>query len=97
MTAVQMLLPYLITRYFGLRATSEIYGVSLAANVLAIGTGPLLLSWAFEATGSYTIPMIVAAGATVVAAALIATMGPYRFAVMPEEKNREDPTEALVP
>jgi MFS family permease len=89
LSAVTMLLPYLVTRFFGMRATAEVYGVSLALNVLAIGTGPLLISWLYESTGSYALPTWIAAGATLVSLVLIAGMGPYRYAVVPKKVDED--------
>ncbi len=45
--------PYLLTRYFGLRAFSTLYGFSWTAYAIAGGIGPVLMGRAFDATGSY--------------------------------------------
>jgi predicted MFS family arabinose efflux permease len=45
--------PYLLSRYFGLRAFSTLYGFSFAASALAGAAGPILLGRTFDATGSY--------------------------------------------
>jgi MFS family permease len=92
LSSVTMLLPYLITRYFGLRASGEIFGASLGLNVLSIGTGPLLISLVFDATGSYALPMSLAATATVISLLLIATMGPFRYAVESAPPVAAEPT-----
>ncbi|MGI5132469.1 MFS transporter [Pseudonocardia sp. CA-107938] len=80
-SAVTMLLPYLITRYFGLRASAEVFGVSLGLSVISIGTGPLLISVGFDATGSYALPMSLAVTATVISLLLVSTMGAFRYSV----------------
>jgi MFS family permease len=45
--------PYLVSRYFGLRAFGTLYGVAFAAVAAAGAVGPVLLGRAFDATGSY--------------------------------------------
>jgi MFS family permease len=45
--------PYLLSRYFGLRAFGTLYGIAFAAAAAAGAVGPVLLGRAFDATGSY--------------------------------------------
>jgi cyanate permease len=79
LSTVTMLLPYLVSRYFGLKASSEIYGFSLGFNVVSIGTVTLLISDGFDATGSYTMPMALVVGATALAFLLMATLKPFTY------------------
>lgn len=81
LSTVTMLLPYLVTRYFGLKASAEIFGFSLGLNVVSIGTATLLISDGFDATGSFTVPMALVIGATVVAFLLMATLKPFTYTV----------------
>src|ERR1700685_4037263 len=46
--------PYLLTRYFGLRAFSTLYGVTWTFYAAAGAIGPVILGRAFDLTGSYT-------------------------------------------
>jgi MFS family permease len=46
--------PYLLTRYFGLRAFSTLYGLTWTFYAAAGATGPVILGRAFDTTGSYT-------------------------------------------
>jgi MFS family permease len=46
--------PYLLTRYFGLRAFSTLYGLTWTFYAAAGAIGPVILGRAFDATGSYT-------------------------------------------
>jgi MFS family permease len=46
--------PYLLTRYFGLRAFSTLYGLTWTFYAAAGATGPVILGRAFDMTGSYT-------------------------------------------
>lgn len=45
--------PYLLTRYFGLRAFSTLYGLTWTFYAVAGAIGPVILGRAFDATGSY--------------------------------------------
>lgn len=68
---------YLTSRYFGLKAYSEIFGWMFSAMAIGLATGPLLGSWAHELSGDYQIWLIGAAVASLVAGALLAVLGPY--------------------
>lgn len=61
--------PYLLTRYFGLRAFSTLYGLTWTFYAAAGATGPVILGRAFDATGSYSSLLITLAIALVIAAA----------------------------
>jgi MFS family permease len=61
--------PYLLTRYFGLRAFSTLYGLTWTFYAAAGAIGPVLLGRAFDATGSYSSLLIVLAAALGIAAA----------------------------
>jgi len=61
--------PYLLTRYFGLRAFSTLYGLTWTFYAAAGAIGPVILGRAFDATGSYASLLILLAAALAVAAA----------------------------
>ena len=61
--------PYLLTRYFGLRAFSTLYGLTWTFYAAAGAIGPVILGRAFDATGSYTSLLILLAAALGLAAA----------------------------
>ena len=61
--------PYLLTRYFGLRAFSTLYGVTWTFYAAAGAIGPVILGRAFDATGSYTSLLTLLAAALGLAAA----------------------------
>ena len=46
-------LPYLVTKFFGLKTFGEIYGLVVACNVMGWMAGPVILGFAFDRTGSY--------------------------------------------
>jgi MFS family permease len=72
------ILPYAISRYFGLRAFGEIYGSTFAAVTVGAAIGPLVMGVSFGATGSYSLALISFAVASFTAAGLMLGLGPYR-------------------
>jgi MFS family permease len=60
--------PYLLTRYFGLRAFSTLYGLTWTFYAAAGAIGPVILGRAFDATGSYASLLVTLAAALGVAA-----------------------------
>jgi len=72
------ILPYAISRYFGLRVFGEIYGYTFAAVTLGATVGPLVMGVSFDATGSYSPALISFAVATFTAAGLMIGLGPYQ-------------------
>jgi MFS family permease len=73
------IIPFLTSRYFGLRAFGKIYSWIFAAFILAGAVGPLIMGAGFDKTGSYRSPLIAFFLATLIAAVLMTRMGPYRF------------------
>ena len=63
-------IPYLLSRYFGLRALSTLYGLNWTAWGLAGAAGPVLMGRAFDTTGSYAVVLVGFGAATLAAAAL---------------------------
>jgi len=61
--------PYLLTRYFGLRAFSTLYGVTWTFYAAAGAIGPVILGRAFDVTGSYSSLLVLLAAALGLAAA----------------------------
>lgn len=61
--------PYLLTRYFGLRAFSTLYGLTWTFYAAAGAAGPVILGRAFDSTGSYAFLLTILAGVLSVAAA----------------------------
>jgi len=55
--------PYLLTRYFGLRAFSTLYGFTWTFYAAAGAVGPVILGHAYDATGSYTSLLVILAAA----------------------------------
>lgn len=70
-------IPFLISRYFGMLAMAELYGFAFGAYTLGNATGRSLFGVGFDATGSYDRSL--ASAFAVLALAIIATLrlGPY--------------------
>lgn len=75
--------PYLLTRYFGLRSFSTLYGFTWTAYAIAGAIGPVVMGRAFDLTGSYAVFLSVLASAGLVSAFLMLTMPEYDRAMEP--------------
>ena len=62
--------PYLLTRYFGLRSFSTLYGLTWTFYAAAGAIGPVILGRAYDATGSYSSLLLLLAIGLAAAAAL---------------------------
>ena len=62
--------PYLLTRYFGLRSFSTLYGLTWTFYAAAGAIGPVILGRAFDSTGSYASLLVILAVALSLAAAM---------------------------
>ena len=71
------LMAYLISRYFGLKQFAEIYSFVFSAFTLGGAIGPPLMGFAFEATGSYRLPLGLLIALPLVAMACMTRLGPY--------------------
>jgi MFS family permease len=73
------LMPYMTSRYFGLRSFGEIYGSIFAIFTFAGAVAPLLMAVGFDRTGSYQAPLSFFLVATLTSIVLMTRLGPYRF------------------
>jgi MFS family permease len=69
--------PYLVSRYFGLRSLSTLYGLHWTAWGLAGAVGPRWMGRAFDATGSYDATLVALSFATLGVAALLLSLPAY--------------------
>jgi predicted MFS family arabinose efflux permease len=63
--------PYMLSRYFGLRAFSTLYALTWTAYAIAGAIGPVLMGRVFDLTGSYETLLTQLAIATVAVASLM--------------------------
>jgi MFS family permease len=70
--------PYLLTRYFGLRAFSTLYGLTWTFYAFAAAVGPVVLGRAFDLTGSYSSTLSVFVLMVTLAASLMLLLPRYR-------------------
>ena len=71
--------PYLVSRYFGLRSFSLLYGFAWTASALAAAAGPIVMGLAFDATGSYATLLVRFAVVASAVAALMLLMPRYEM------------------
>jgi MFS family permease len=69
--------PYLLSRYFGLRAFSSLYGLTWTAYAIAGAIGPILMGRAFDVAGSYGTLLPVLAGVIIAVAMLMLFLPRY--------------------
>ena len=82
-------MPYLTSRYFGLRCFGEICGIVFAGFSLAGGLGPYLMGAAYDANRSYALPLVLFCIAVLLAAALMLVLGPYRYDAVRVGRDRQ--------
>ena len=70
-------LSYLISRYFGLRAFSRVYGLLLGAFTGGMSVGPAVMGYSANSTGSYHLALWVVTAATALAIVPVLFLGPY--------------------
>jgi predicted MFS family arabinose efflux permease len=76
--------PYLLTRYFGLRTFSTLYGLTWTAYAIAGATGPILMGKVFDVTNSYSSLLTLLSAVTLAAAILMLFLPAY-----PAQKRQE--------
>jgi len=72
------IIPYLLSKYFGLRSFSTLYGFTWTAYALAAALGPVLMGRAFDAAGSYETFLMQLSVITLASGALMLLMPAYR-------------------
>ncbi len=73
------LLPFMIRRYFGLRAFGALFGAMYAAYALGGVLGPIAYGYTFDSLRTYAPMMLACAGLCIASALAILGMGPYRY------------------
>jgi MFS family permease len=84
------IMAYLISRYFGLRCFGAIYGFIFSCFGLSAGLGAYFMGAAFDATGSYALPLTLFSIATLVGTALMLRLGPYQYQKLLPKGQRQE-------
>jgi predicted MFS family arabinose efflux permease len=87
------IMAYLTSRYFGLRSFGAIYGFVFAGFALAQGSGAYLMGAAFDVARSYDFALTFFGIVTLIGAALMLRLGPYRY----QKSTRDELGPALQP
>ncbi len=88
------IVPYFVSRYFGVRSFGQIYGYLFAIFMIGVGVGPSLLGFSFDRWHSYAPMFIIFEFALLLACIIFVLLGPYQFP--PEEQTgRYNGVEAL--
>jgi MFS family permease len=74
-------LPFLLSRYFGLKEFGAISGIAYAGTLLFGALAPLYLNGMFDLAGRYDIAVYTIVGILIYSGAAILTFGPYKFAI----------------
>jgi MFS family permease len=69
--------PYLLSRYFGLKSFSTLYGFTWTAYAIAGAVGPIVMGRAFDVSGSYSTLLVQLGVATLVAGLLFLFLPRY--------------------
>jgi MFS family permease len=83
------MMPFIVSRYFGVRAFGSLAGFLFMAASLANAAGMLLMGWCFQLTHSYTTMLYAFEAMLVVALLLFSTLGPYRYPAPKRKAARE--------
>jgi MFS family permease len=83
------LIPYMLRRYFGLRAFSTLYGLVYTFFAVAGAVAPLIVGHIYDATGSYTGILNIFCAATLIGAFAMFALPAYRYV-----RQASEPAEA---
>ena len=72
-------IPFLITRYFGLKNFGLIYGINISTFSIGTGAGPAIMGFGYDKYGNYEVSITIAMAALIVGSLLISRLGKYRF------------------
>jgi MFS family permease len=94
--AENALLPYLVSRYFGVGRLAEIFGYVAAALIVSSSIGLVVLGKIFDVTGGYAAGLWVVTGFIVIALLAATGLGAYRYGLVAESQRMASalPTQA---
>ena len=75
-------MPFLVSRYFGMRSMAELFGCMFGVYTLGNATGRYLFAVGFDSGGSYKMPLKCAFAVLVVAILASLRLGKYRSALV---------------
>lgn len=78
MGAESDVVPYLLTRYFGLEHFGVLYGYTWCVYAIAGATGPVVMGLVFDRTGSYHTVLLCSLPMVIIAACLFSVLPRYR-------------------
>ena len=70
-------IPYVLSRYFGLRSFAMLYGLTWTVYACAGAAGPILMGRVYDLTGSYERLLLVLAVTTLAVGGLMLLLPPY--------------------
>ncbi len=73
--------PYLLSRYFGLKNFSVLFGFQIVTFSLGTGFGPTIMGFGYDIYGSYNYTMISAMVSLAIGCILVSRLGEYKFKV----------------
>jgi MFS family permease len=71
MGAESDIMPYMVSRFFGMRSMGTVYGFVFSAYTIGAAFGPMLFGVGFDKTGSYQFSLLVGLGLMIVAIGLM--------------------------
>jgi predicted MFS family arabinose efflux permease len=75
------IMPYLLSRYFGLKEFGAISGIAYSGTLLFGALAPLSLNAVFDLVGRYDLAVYTIVGILLYSSAAILTFGPYKYAI----------------
>src|ERR1700737_2160161 len=73
------LMPYFVSRYFGIRSFAQVYGYLFAIFMIGVGVGPSLMGFSFDRWHSYGPMFVMFEFALLLACVIFLRLGPYHF------------------
>ena len=74
------IIPYLVTKRFGIARFGTVLGLMMAATGAALGLGTVLLAVVLKLTGSFDAYLLICAGAALIGSLMFLMLGAKRFA-----------------
>ena len=73
------MLPYMVSRYFGMRSYAPVYGVLYTITGFGGGMAPIIFSIAYDISGSFQTVLFSAGAAIVVVGVILLSLGQYEY------------------